>query len=77
MKQTLFEILKEALEMDSNAEISLLDKFREYENWDSLAQLSLIAALDEKFGIQIEQDVFKELHTVGDLYDEINKRISK
>ncbi len=77
MEQTLLGILREALEMNESVEISMTDKFREYENWDSLAQLSLIAALDEKFGIQLEQDVFKELHTINDLYLAINKGVEK
>ena len=71
MKQEkLFELLKQSLELE-NPDISLSDKFRDYPEWDSLGQLSLIAALDEEFGVVIEGGEFAAVETVGDLLEKI------
>ena len=66
MKQILLSSLREALQMESR-EIALEDIFRNYEEWDSLGRLSLIAALDEEFDLQIEDKEFESIITVGDL----------
>lgn len=60
--------LKEVLEIEER-EIKPTDIFRDYDEWDSLAYLSVIAFLDEEFEIQIEEAEFKKLHTVEDLYN--------
>ncbi len=70
MEQKLFELLKHSLELE-NTDISLSDKFRDYPEWDSLGQLSLIAALDEEFGVVIEGGEFTAIETVGDLLEKI------
>lgn len=41
--------------------------FRDLEEWDSLAYLSVIAMLDEEYNLQIETAVFKQLTTIGDI----------
>jgi acyl carrier protein len=65
--------VKEALEI-SDRDLSLTDNFRDYEEWDSLKQLSLIAMLDEQYGVEIEYKDFRELKTLGDLLSEVKKR---
>lgn len=77
MKEKLITIFREVLELDNSAYISITEPFREFENWDSLAQLSLIAALDENFNVQIEQAEFKELITVEDIEKAILKLNNK
>jgi acyl carrier protein len=66
MKEKFLTAFKEALEIEDQ-EIKLSDEFRDYEEWDSIAQLSLIAMLDEEFDLQIEGDEFDKLKTVEDL----------
>lgn len=66
MKEKLIELFKEALEIDDR-ELAIDDRFREYPEWDSLGQLSLIAALDEKFGIVIENSAFESIDTINAL----------
>ena len=75
MQDQFIEVLKEALEAEDK-EIKMQDEFREYEEWDSLAQLSLIAALDETFGVEIEDDDFQKLNTVADLFKAVQERSS-
>ncbi|MGD8779540.1 MAG: acyl carrier protein [Ignavibacteria bacterium] len=75
MEEKFKEELKEALEIE-NREVNLSDNFRDYTEWDSLAQLTLIAMLDDRFGVSIEMPDFEKLITVDDLIREVQKRMS-
>lgn len=66
MKEKMINALAEALEMDA-ADISLDDTFRDYENYDSLTELSVFAMLDEEFGIELEMEEYKKYLRVKDL----------
>ncbi|MBP6611070.1 MAG: acyl carrier protein [Paludibacter sp.] len=57
---------KEVLEI-SDRELQLEDNFREYEEWNSLVFLSLIAMIDEEFDVIIEGKEFKLLKTNADI----------
>jgi len=74
MEQNFFEQLKEIFELNTG-EININDKFRDYEKWDSLTALTVIAMLDSEFGIVLESREFNKLITVGDLLSEVKKRI--
>ncbi len=74
MEEKFTEQLKEILEMEGQ-EINLTDNFRDYDNWDSLANLSVIAMLDDEFGVYIETNDFRKLITVGDLLNEVKNRM--
>jgi len=73
MEAKFMKNFKEILEME-DIEIQISDRFREYERWDSLAYLSLIAMMDEEYDIQIEGNEFKKLNTIQDLIDAIKER---
>ena len=68
MEQDFIQKFKETLEIEDH-EVSMEDEFRNYPEWDSLAYLSMIAMLDEEYGIQIETEDFKKLRTVRALYN--------
>jgi acyl carrier protein len=72
MQEKFITSFKEALELIDEFEVNLDDEFRTYEAWDSLSQLSLIAMLDDEYGIQIEQDEFAKMRTVGDLLSKVS-----
>ena len=74
MEEKFTQQLKEILEMEDQ-EINLNDKFRDYDNWDSLANLSVIAMLDDEFGVYIETNDFKKLTTVAELMEEVKRRM--
>jgi acyl carrier protein len=67
MEEKFIEKLREVLEIEDH-EINMSDEFRTYDEWDSLAYLSLIAMLDEEYDIQMEEAEFKKLRTIEDLY---------
>lgn len=66
MEKEFIAKLKEILEIEDR-ELNLTDEFRTYEEWNSLAYLSVIALFDEEYDIQIEEAEFKKLRTVADL----------
>ena len=61
------ELLAEALEREDV--INMEDEFRSYDEWSSIAYLSIIAMMDEEYETQIEEAEFKKLKTVQDLYN--------
>ena len=75
MESKFLELIVEVLELE-NASITMDDKFRDYDEWDSLARLSLIAMIDDEYDVVIQDDVFKILITLDDLYKEIQSRIA-
>lgn len=55
--------------LDREGEIKMEDEFRNYEEWSSIAYLSVIAMMDEEYDVQIEEEDFKKLTTVQSVYD--------
>jgi acyl carrier protein len=75
MKEKLIAALADALEMAIN-EISPQDNFRDYANYSSLSELSVLAFLDSDFGIEIEMKNFNKLKTVDDLINLVSNHTS-
>ncbi len=44
-------------------------KFRELEEWSSLITLSIIAMVDEIYGVEIKADDLRKAETIGDLFE--------
>lgn len=74
MEEKFIAAFKEALEIEDR-EPMLNDKFRDYPEWNSLAQLSLIVKLDEEFAVSIESAQFKELQTIQQLFDTVQSKM--
>ena len=60
--EKFIELFAEALERED--EIKMEDEFRNYNEWSSIAYLSIIAMMDE----------FKKLRTVQAVYDACTKK---
>lgn len=73
METKFIELFKEVLEIEDK-DIKLSDEFRQFDEWDSLVYLSVIAMLDDEFDIVIETDDFRKILTVGELLEEVKKR---
>jgi len=43
------------------------------DNWDSMGWLSLIAMIDEKFGLDLDIDMLKDVEKLGDLVNILEK----
>ena len=75
MEKEFIEAFRETIEREG--EILLRDEFRNYDEWDSLAYLSVIAMLDENYEVIIELEDFRKQITVGALMNEVFKRSGK
>ena len=73
MKDKLINSLAEALEMDPS-QVKSDDIFRDYENYSSLTELSVLAMLDSDFGIEIEMQEFNNYKTVEDLINLVSSK---
>jgi len=71
MEENFIDLLKEVFEID---EVKFEDTFRDYETWDSLTNISLIAMLDDEYEIIIDTKDFSNIITVRELYEEVIKR---
>jgi len=67
------EVVEEALGM---AEGSTTEESRivDLEEWDSVGALSVIALLDEEFGVSLDAGVLQSCDTLGDLAGQILKK---
>ena len=73
METKFLEMISDVFEIEDR-EIAMNDTFRDFDEWDSLARLSLIAEIDDVYNVVIEDEVFKTLLTLEDLHKEIQKR---
>ncbi len=70
MNEKFVTSLADALEKEA-VDVKPHDKFRDYEEWDSLAVLSVIAMIKQNYGITIPRKEFDELITVEELFNYI------
>lgn len=70
-KADFLEKFKEAVEIE-NREIQPTDIFRDYDEWDSLANLSVIAMIDDEYDIVMDANTFAALTTIEELMEAID-----
>lgn len=54
--------------------LSVETKFRELDEWSSLSALSVIAMVDEVYGITINGEDVRSSQTIGDLFNRIENK---
>ena len=59
------ELMQDTLDLET--ELTLDVKFRDLDEWDSLAYLSTIAMIDDEYDVVINANEFKTLETLGDI----------
>ena len=74
MKEKFLDAFKEALEIEED-KVEMSDVMSDFDTWDSMSRLSLIALLDEHFEIEISDDEFENMTTVQDLYDKVQIKV--
>ncbi|WP_045217514.1 acyl carrier protein [Desulfonatronovibrio magnus] len=72
MSDKLIEFFEEILEKEPG-EIKPDDEFRNYEEWDSLAYISLVTKIDEEFDVTMRQEDFQLMKTINDIAGYIQK----
>jgi acyl carrier protein len=73
MMTKIIELFEEILERDPGT-VKDHDEFREYEEWDSLAYLSVIAKVDEDYGLVIPREDFQQIRTVKQLAEYLDDK---
>jgi len=72
-KDKFLTLFQETMEMEDQ-EISVDDKFRDYEEWDSLAVLSVLALINEEFGITLKREELDKLQTIEEMFEFVSTR---
>ncbi len=72
-KVELLKEIKETLQRDEG--ISLEMKLEDIEEWDSLANISMISLYDQLFEVIVTVDKLKECQTVNDLVELISDKL--
>jgi acyl carrier protein len=73
MQGKFLEVFKDTLDIEDR-ELNMSDEFRTYEEWDSIANLSVIAMIDEEYEVVIENSTFKNIITLQELWDKIQEK---
>ncbi len=68
------QILRDVLDNDT-VEVSRETTAADYPDWDSLAHINIIVAIENQFGIKFNLTEMKGFHTVGDMLDRIKSKI--
>ena len=68
------ENFTEQFDDTDSSEIKAGTKYKELEEWSSLIALSVIAMVDEEYGINVKGDEFKTAATVEDLFNAIKAK---
>ena len=75
MEQTEFiSLVEETLEVDPGT-VNVTDRLEDID-WDSLANIGLIAEIDTKLGVTLDSERLARSVTVADLYELVKDSIS-
>jgi acyl carrier protein len=69
---TIIEIFQDILDVKKGT-VSLKTTFSEIDQWDSVATVNIIVALEEEFGIKFKLEDIQTLETVQDFVDLVHK----
>ena len=72
METEILKLLKEQLDLDKS--LTLSDKFKDLDEWDSLATLSLMSIIDEEYDVIIGQEDLEVMETIQDIINFVKKK---
>lgn len=67
MKDQFLKKVKETLEIEDR-DLQFSDNFKDYDEWDSLNLLSIIAMIDEDYGVVIDSNAMSKIQTLDELF---------
>jgi acyl carrier protein len=71
--EKFLSLVKETLEIE-NQDIEANDQFRDYEEWDSLAALSILAMINQEFDVIISRIEFDQIRTIKEIFEFVNDK---
>ncbi len=69
-----YQKLREILECD---EVSRENDIGDFENWDSLGVLTILAMIDSTYKVSISSEEFLKVRKVGDLEDIVRAKLGR
>lgn len=72
--ETVAEILRDIFD-DEELPVTEETSSADVEDWDSLEQINILVAIQDRFGIQFSLDDVKGLENVGDTLDLIERKL--
>jgi acyl carrier protein len=69
-----FVILFKEQYLDEVGDIDMDNKFRELPGWDSMTGMTILLMIEENYNVKIENEQFKKLKTIGDIFNFINNK---
>lgn len=62
-------------ELEIETEIDQNTEFRQLNEWSSLAGLTVIAMVDEEYGVTIKADEIRQAKTIQELFDLVSSKL--
>ena len=76
MEQDLIAMFEDVMELDEGS-LTPDTRFRDFAEWNSVAHLSVIAAVDDQYDVTLPLEEFRALHTIKELTSYIQSRKSQ
>jgi acyl carrier protein len=73
--QELYDLIAESLEIDASA-IHAEKPISDYEEWNSLAWLTIMSLVDERYGISLRGAEIRGFKSVQDFVDNVTGKVS-
>lgn len=73
--EKLEEIFQDVFD-DEDIKLEPTTSAADIEDWDSLAQISIIVAVQDEFGVSLNVNEATSLHNVGEMVDLINAKLA-
>jgi len=72
---TFLEHFAEQFEETPADQLTLNTNFRELEEWDSMAVLTIIAMVDSFYGVKLTGDEIRSSLTIGDIFNKVESKL--
>jgi acyl carrier protein len=74
-QEELFQLLAESLEIDASA-LRINKAISDYEEWNSLAWLTIMSLLDERYEIRLSGAEIRSFKTVHDFVENVTGKVA-
>ena len=74
-QKDFFMALEDAFDETNIEDLTLETNFRELDEWSSITALSLIASIDDAFGVTLSSDFIKSVSTLRDIFSEVQSKV--
>lgn len=75
MREKIIDVLSQELSLN-RGEITVDLRYNSVPEWDSVAHMTLISALEEKFGVMFENEDIVEMTTISAIERIVSKHVS-